>query len=466
MFLTNNTCEGIGDCIKECPTKAIRFVDGRAFSCITCGVCMENCPNNAISKNKYEGYVIDRAKCNGCGICKFNCPTNNINIVDGIVYGICARCGSCAEACPNNSRVDGYAQVKDKQLDFINSLYFTLTDYEFPEKSEKKIVERTSYVTDTDKCIMCGRCDVKCPTGAIDVHFDQEDGICTECRSCEDVCPTDSIKKFNVDHETCTLCFNCVKSCPRNAIMMDDFKIYINKFDLETNGSIVSCLNCGLCADILDGDALKFENNNLRYDPIKDIISGCRNHLEAINACPAGVLKETNEIIVESDEDNIDILTGYCVSCGLCAKVCNVAEARSLKTFTWDGSVSEDCISCGICFEVCPKEAITLSRGKIQVNLDKCILCENCAIHCPKDAIPKTSMAKKVIDDGFNQIDPILCASCGLCYKICPEEAIVKVDDGYEVNEDKCTYCGACKNACPFNAFMFERIFRNSVEGI
>ncbi|WP_394347110.1 4Fe-4S dicluster domain-containing protein, partial [uncultured Methanobrevibacter sp.] len=47
MFLSTNTCDGKGECIKQCPTKAIRLINGKAFSCLTCGICYENCPNDA-----------------------------------------------------------------------------------------------------------------------------------------------------------------------------------------------------------------------------------------------------------------------------------------------------------------------------------------------------------------------------------------------------------------------------------
>jgi energy-converting hydrogenase B subunit K len=114
MFLTLNTGEEKGDCIKTCPTKSIRLVNGIPFSCLTCGICYENCPNHAIFKNSYGGYVVDRAKCNGCGMCMYNCPTNNISIDDGIVYGICSRCGVCAEEHPD-TRIDGFDLEKDKQ---------------------------------------------------------------------------------------------------------------------------------------------------------------------------------------------------------------------------------------------------------------------------------------------------------------------------------------------------------------
>ena len=125
MFLTTNTCEGKRDCIKKCPTKAIKFINGKAFSCLTCGICQKNCPNDAIFRNIYGGYVVDRAKCNGCGMCMYNCPTNNITIEDGIVYGICSRCGVCSEVCSN--RIDGYEVEKDRQITLIKSLtYWTL----------------------------------------------------------------------------------------------------------------------------------------------------------------------------------------------------------------------------------------------------------------------------------------------------------------------------------------------------
>ena len=108
MFVSTNTCDGKGECIKQCPTKAIRLINGKALSCLTCGLCYKNCPSNAIFINSYGGYVVDRAKCSGCGMCMYNCPIDNIKIEDGIVYGICSRCGVCEEACPSNSRIDSF----------------------------------------------------------------------------------------------------------------------------------------------------------------------------------------------------------------------------------------------------------------------------------------------------------------------------------------------------------------------
>ena len=162
----------------------------------------------------------------------------------------------------------------------------------------------------------------------------------------------------------------------------------------------------------------------------------------------------------------LSTLAGFCVSCGKCVQVCDEVGARQFMTASWDGKVTDDCISCGICTEVCQEDAITLYRGTISVDLDKCILCENCAVHCPVDAIPKTTMYKNEIKDGFNFIEQKLCMHCGLCHKTCSYDAIDEIDGNFVVNDEKCTYCGACKNACPARAFLFERNFKDSIEGI
>ena len=470
MFLSTNTCEGKGECIKQCPTKAIRLINGKAFSCLTCGICYKNCPNDAIFMNSYGGYVVDRAKCNGCGMCQYNCPTDNISIEDGIVYGLCSRCGVCVEACSIHSRVDGFELERDKQLNLIESMNILNPPIDnLPHKSESKTCEvsRTYFGTDVDKCIFCGRCQEYCPTGAIRVKIDRDEGICRECRLCADVCPNGAMNKNQiVNSDSCTLCLNCMKSCPNNAISIDDFKIIINKLNQKPNGSIVSCLNCGLCADLCENESLKNVDSKLRYDPTVDVEN--TTHEKSILSCPVSSLREDEEMFVYDEYDEIELptLAGFCVSCGKCVQVCDEVNARSFMEARWDGSVSDDCISCGICVEVCQEDAITLHRGTISVDLDKCILCENCAVHCPADAIPKSTMFKNEIVGGFNFIEQELCMHCGLCHNICSFDAIDIIDGNYVVNDEKCTYCGACKNGCPARAFLFERNFKDSIEGI
>lgn len=303
--------------------------------------------------------------------------------------------------------------------------------------------------------------------GAIHVKVDRDEGICRECRLCADVCPNESMNKYQmVNTSSCTLCLNCMKACPHNAISVDDFRIVTNKLNQKPDGKIISCLNCGLCADLCENGSHKNVDGKLRYDPTIDTENV--THDIAIAHCPVLTLREDDEMFIydEYDDEELPALSGFCVSCGKCVQVCDEEGARQVMVHTWDGKVTDDCISCGICVEMCQEDAITLHRGKISVDMDKCILCENCAVHCPVDAIPKSTMYKNEIKDGFNFIEQKLCMHCGICHGICSYDAIEEIDGNYVVNEENCTYCGACKNACPARAFLFERNFKDSIEGI
>lgn len=54
---------------------------------------------------------------------------------------------------------------------------------------------------------------------------------------------------------------------------------------------------------------------------------------------------------------------------------------RTLKRF------SNFCIGCGICVNNCPTHALTLEKGKAQVDEEKCIGCGYCTSVCPKFAL-------------------------------------------------------------------------------
>ena len=45
--------------------------------CIKCGICVDECPVEAISEGD-ETYIIDKDKCTDCGACADVCPSEAI----------------------------------------------------------------------------------------------------------------------------------------------------------------------------------------------------------------------------------------------------------------------------------------------------------------------------------------------------------------------------------------------------
>jgi len=79
-------------------------------ACTRCDICMNQCPEGAISKTG-EGYLIDYSKCTGCRICVQECPTCTIEMP---AVGACIACGLCLKRfeCPSLVRgEDGRVRI-------------------------------------------------------------------------------------------------------------------------------------------------------------------------------------------------------------------------------------------------------------------------------------------------------------------------------------------------------------------
>ena len=61
------------------------------------------------------------------------------------------------------------------------------------------------------------------------------------------------------------------------------------------------------------------------------------------------------------------------------------------------------------------------------------------------------------------------CCGCGVCYNICPKNAVIMVEDkeGFrypEVDKEKCINCGLCKKVCPcFNEYKNKKILEKTI---
>jgi Pyruvate/2-oxoacid:ferredoxin oxidoreductase delta subunit len=62
----------------------------------------------------------------------------------------------------------------------------------------------------------------------------------------------------------------------------------------------------------------------------------------------------------------------------------------------------------------------------------------------------------KAIEEASRCFSCGVCSQCDNCYNFCPDLAVVKTSDGYQVNLDYCKGCGICANECPGGALTME----------
>lgn len=135
-YACKNGCLGFGSCEKACPFDAIHVIDGVAKvdedKCKACSKCIAACPKGLISlvpadravtipcKNTDKGPVARKAcstACIGCGLCVKNCPAEAIRLENfhAIVdHTKCTGCGTCASKCPQKIIIlsDGVASIE------------------------------------------------------------------------------------------------------------------------------------------------------------------------------------------------------------------------------------------------------------------------------------------------------------------------------------------------------------------
>ena len=118
-------CIGLGDCTKVCKFDAIHIVDGVAKvdkdKCTGCTACTVTCPRHVIQmkpiapqpavkcSNKDKGALVNKTckvGCIACGLCVRNCPNQAIFLKDNVAvidYTKCNGCGTCVSKCPKKA---------------------------------------------------------------------------------------------------------------------------------------------------------------------------------------------------------------------------------------------------------------------------------------------------------------------------------------------------------------------------
>lgn len=96
---------------------------------------------------------------------------------------------------------------------------------------------------------------------------------------------------------------------------------------------------------------------------------------------------------------------------------------------------------------------------KLNQESKKVVLCD-CDVECPNDFLILNQRLKnpEYIYQEYPEIDKEKCIKCGLCSKICRENAIFWVKEKYPIFiYDLCTGCGACWIVCPNKAIKTKK---------
>lgn len=132
----------------------------------------------------------------------------------------------------------------------------------------------------------------------------------------------------------------------------------------------------------------------------------------------------------------------------------------AVLVFGGDKACRYSCLGIGSCIEACPFGAISLVKGKIEIDEDICTGCGRCVEACPTGVIKlvpkgraayilcnskdKGKVVRKFCERG--------CIGCNVCMKACEAEAIRLENNLARIDYEKCNDCGVCAEKCPTKA--------------
>jgi len=97
---------------------------------------------------------------------------------------------------------------------------------------------------------------------------------------------------------------------------------------------------------------------------------------------------------------------------------------------------------------------------RIIVDSSLCTGCGACQLICSLTIHgiinPHIGLIKLETNDFL--IQPSLCHQCGnpICLRVCPKNAIKKVNDVVKIDQKKCIGCKICQEYCPYDAIVIK----------
>lgn len=269
--------------------------------------CVTICPVGTLLglAAKYAPWRISirSEECVGCGMCEKVCPTGCVDATLKTVDNErCTRCLNCLSICRKDAvRWGRKGSEKKTSPDFSRRAFLGSSAglallAVGSQQGASQLGLGTKACADGNlilppgadsglklawRCVDCGLCSARCPTGALRpattpdslIHLNLDNGVCDpQCSVCTEVCPAGALRKLTVaqkqqwqiarvkyDPQWCVAvqeqdkCAKCAEICPTGAVVIQisPTGFHIPRFNPEL------CIGCGQCRSVCLGTPQK-----------------------------------------------------------------------------------------------------------------------------------------------------------------------------------------------------------------
>jgi 4Fe-4S ferredoxin len=246
LSLDRNRCVGCQICSLACPKEAIK---------------VEKQPKSKGEKTRRPKVDVDLAKCNFCGICDILCPYGAVKVTLDNEHSLPVIEKECFPKPIREIQVNpAKFPASREEIEDACPLHLIKVSAPMSEKAEST----ATVEVEKEYCPCCRVCEVKLPSGAMQVRKFIYGKIAVHQEKCPDGCT------------------DCLDVCPiAGALFLQDKKVAVND---------TFCVYCGACKLVCPVEgALELERTRIIHEPIR---SGAWNKTLERLTSPVGIAKE------------------------------------------------------------------------------------------------------------------------------------------------------------------------------